>query len=103
MSKPARALPTSTWGTLSPPVSATTCSAKTASPASIFTTTSSAARAAIRSTDIALWDSAGKVYDAPIYPLLGDWAATIHYSVSTYRGNNNGGLDSPKSSAGFAE
>ena len=57
-------------------------------------------RTAISSVDVALWDFAGKVYDAPIYQLLGGWRETIPCYASTYHGDDNGGLDSPEA---FAE
>ncbi len=60
-------------------------------------------RTAISSVDVALWDFAGKVYDAPIYQLLGGWRETIPCYASTYHGDDNGGLDSPEAFADFAE
>ena len=53
--------------------------------------------------DIALWDFAGKYYDAPIRNLLGTYRETIPAYASTYHGDDNGGLDSPAVFAEFAE
>lgn len=60
-------------------------------------------RTAISGVDVALWDFAGKVYDAPIYQLLGGWRKSIPAYASTYHGDENGGLHSPESFADFAE
>jgi len=53
--------------------------------------------------DIALWDFAGKYYDAPIHELLGTYRTRIPAYASTYHGDENGGLDSPGAFADFAE
>ena len=53
--------------------------------------------------DIALWDFAGKYYDAPIHELLGTYRESIPAYASTYHGDKNGGLDSPEAFADFAE
>ena len=53
--------------------------------------------------DIALWNFAGKYYDAPIHKLLGTYRETIPAYASTYHGDDNGGLDSPAAFAEFAE
>ena len=53
--------------------------------------------------DIALWDFAGKYYDAPIHELLGTYRERIPAYASTYLGDRNGGLDSPEAYADFAE
>lgn len=53
--------------------------------------------------DIALWDFAGKYYDAPIYELLGTYRTEFPAYASTFHGDENGGLDSPESFADFAE
>ncbi|EMA48170.1 mandelate racemase [Halococcus salifodinae DSM 8989] len=50
--------------------------------------------------DIALWDFAGKYYDAPIHELLGTYRERILAYASTYHGDDAGGLDSPDA---FAE
>ena len=52
--------------------------------------------------DIALWDLAGKLYDAPIFELLGGWKSKIPAYASTMHGDRNGGLDSPEAYAQFA-
>jgi L-alanine-DL-glutamate epimerase-like enolase superfamily enzyme len=56
--------------------------------------------------DIALWDIAGKVYDAPVYELLGGFRTTLPAYASTYHGDENGdekgGLASPQAFADFA-
>ena len=53
--------------------------------------------------DIALWDFAGKYYDAPIHELLGTYRTRLPAYASTYHGDDNGGLDSPEAYADFAE
>ncbi len=60
-------------------------------------------RTAISGLDVALWDFAGKVYNAPIYQMLGGWKATIPAYASTYHGDENGGLSTPEAFADFAE
>ena len=52
--------------------------------------------------DIALWDIAGKLYNAPVYELLGGYRKTLPAYASTYHGDENGGLDSPEAFAEFA-
>ena len=59
-------------------------------------------RMGIGSIDIALWDIAGKLYDAPIYELLGGFRKTLPAYASTYHGDENGGLDTPEDFAEFA-
>ena len=54
------------------------------------------ARTDICAVDVALWDFAGKVYDAPIWQLLGGWRKTIPAYASTYHGDENGGLSTPE-------
>ncbi|MXY84181.1 MAG: mandelate racemase [Gemmatimonadetes bacterium] len=61
------------------------------------------ARTEICAVDVALWDFAGKVYDAPIWQLLGGWRKTIPAYASTYHGDENGGLSTPEAFADFAE
>jgi L-alanine-DL-glutamate epimerase-like enolase superfamily enzyme len=54
--------------------------------------------------DMALWDLAGKYYDAPVYELLGGSSRKLPCYASTYVGDNEkGGLDSPEAYADFAE
>jgi len=54
--------------------------------------------------DIALWDLAGKYYNAPIYELLGGWRKKLPAYASTYHGDNQpDGLSSPTAYADFAE
>ncbi|RCU46417.1 mandelate racemase [Haloplanus salinus] len=53
--------------------------------------------------DIALWDFAGKYYDAPIHELLGTYRTRLPAYASTYEADENGGLDSPEAYADFAE
>ncbi len=54
--------------------------------------------------DMALWDLAGKFYDAPLYELLGGTSRKLPCYASTYVGDHEqGGLDSPEAYADFAE
>lgn len=53
--------------------------------------------------DIALWDFAGKYYDAAIHELLGTYRERLPAYASTYHGDEHGGLDSPEAYADFAE
>ena len=53
--------------------------------------------------DIALWDIAGKLYDAPVWELLGGYRRSLPAYASTYHGDENGGLDCPEAFADFAE
>jgi L-alanine-DL-glutamate epimerase-like enolase superfamily enzyme len=54
--------------------------------------------------DIALWDLAGKHYNAPIYELLGGFRKKLPAYASTYHGDNQpDGLSSPGAYADFAE
>jgi L-alanine-DL-glutamate epimerase-like enolase superfamily enzyme len=54
--------------------------------------------------DIALWDVAGKLYQTPIYRLLGGWKETLPAYASTTHGDHagSGGLSSPEAYADFA-
>ncbi len=52
---------------------------------------------------MALWDFAGKLYDAPVYELLGGgWRKKLPAYASTYHGDENGGLTTPDDFAQFA-
>jgi L-alanine-DL-glutamate epimerase-like enolase superfamily enzyme len=61
------------------------------------------ARIGLAPVDVALWDLAGKYYDAPIYRLLGGYKEGLPCYASTYHGDANGGLSSPQDYADFAE
>ena len=62
------------------------------------------ARMGMSQLDIALWDFAGKFYEAPIYELLGGNRTSLPCYASTYIGDNQpGGLNSPEAYADFAE
>lgn len=52
--------------------------------------------------DVALWDIAGKLYDVPVYQLLGGWQKKLPAYASTYHGDENGGLTTPEDYAEFA-
>jgi L-alanine-DL-glutamate epimerase-like enolase superfamily enzyme len=53
--------------------------------------------------DMALWDFTGKLYDAPIYELLGGgWRKKLPAYASTYHGDDNGGLTTPEDFGRFA-
>ncbi|MBV7339560.1 mandelate racemase [Chloroflexi bacterium TSY] len=52
--------------------------------------------------DIALWDIAGKLYEVPVYQLLGGWRKKLPAYASTYHGDENGGLSTPEDYAEFA-
>jgi len=53
--------------------------------------------------DIALWDIAGKYYDAPVHELLGTYRTKLPTYASTFFADDHGGLDSPEAYADFAE
>ena len=61
------------------------------------------ARMGMACVDVALWDIAGKFYDAPIYELLGGHIRPLKSYASTTHGDHNGGLDSPEAYADFAQ
>lgn len=60
-------------------------------------------RLGIAPIDIALWDIAGKFYEAPIYELLGGSRRKLRVYASSAFGDDHGGLDSPEAFAEFAE
>lgn len=59
-------------------------------------------RMGIGPVDIALWDIAGKLFDAPVWQLLGGFRKTLPAYASTYHGDDNGGLSTPEAFADFA-
>jgi L-alanine-DL-glutamate epimerase-like enolase superfamily enzyme len=59
-------------------------------------------RMGIGPIDIALWDIAGKLYDAPVSQMLGGFRQTLPAYASTYHGDDNGGLSTPEAFADFA-
>jgi L-alanine-DL-glutamate epimerase-like enolase superfamily enzyme len=59
-------------------------------------------RMGIGPVDIALWDIAGKLYDAPVSELLGGFRTSLPAYASTYHGDDNGGLSTPEAFADFA-
>jgi L-alanine-DL-glutamate epimerase-like enolase superfamily enzyme len=59
-------------------------------------------RMGIGPVDIALWDFAGKYYDAPIHKLLGTYRTSFPAYASTYGGDVYGGLETPEDYAYFA-
>lgn len=52
--------------------------------------------------DIALWDIAGKLYNTPIYEMLGGWRKKLPAYASTYHGDENGGLTTAADYGEFA-
>jgi L-alanine-DL-glutamate epimerase-like enolase superfamily enzyme len=53
--------------------------------------------------DTVLWDLAGKLFDAPVYELLGGgWRLRIPCYASTYHGGAAGGLATPEGYADYA-
>ena len=62
------------------------------------------ARIGLAPIDIALWDIAGKLYDQPIYKLLGGYKDSVPCYASTYHGDHQpDGLSTPEAFADFAE
>jgi len=62
------------------------------------------ARIGFAPIDIALWDIAGKLYNTPIYKLLGGYKESVPCYASTYHGDHQpDGLSSGEAFADFAE
>jgi len=62
------------------------------------------ARMGLSQIDMALWDIAGKYYDAPIYELLGEFRKNLPTYASTTPGDDHpDGLSTPEAYADFAE
>jgi len=62
------------------------------------------ARLGLAPLDIALWDLAGKYFDAPVYRLLRGYRTKLPAYASTALGDEHeGGLNSPEAYADFAE
>ena len=62
------------------------------------------ARIGLAPVDVALWDLAGKLYNTPIYKLLGGYKESVPCYASTYHGDHQpDGLSSPEAFADFAE
>ena len=53
--------------------------------------------------DIALWDLAGKSYNASISQMIGGYRQRLPVYASTYHGNEKDGLDCKEAYVGFAE
>jgi len=53
--------------------------------------------------DIALWDWAGKQFGAPVSRLLGGFRSRLPAYASSYHGDRNGGLSSPRAYVEFAD
>lgn len=66
--------------------------------------TRQSARMGLAPVDIALWDLAGKYFNAPIYKLLGGYKESVPCYASTYHGDHEpDGLSTPQAFAEFAE
>jgi L-alanine-DL-glutamate epimerase-like enolase superfamily enzyme len=61
------------------------------------------ARMGIGPVDTALWDLAGRLYETPVYKLLGGYKDSLPCYASTYHGDDEpDGLSSPQAYADFA-
>ncbi len=61
------------------------------------------ARIGLAPIDTALWDLAGRLYDAPVYKLLGGYKESVPCYASTYHGDHVAdGLSSPGAYADFS-
>jgi L-alanine-DL-glutamate epimerase-like enolase superfamily enzyme len=60
-------------------------------------------RIGLGAVDVALWDLAGKLYETPIYKLLGGYRRQFPAYASTMNGAQEGPLSTPESFADFAE
>ena len=62
------------------------------------------ARMGMSQVDMALWDLAGKIFEVPVYQLLGEQRSALPAYASTYVGDREpDGLNSPEAYADFAE
>ena len=62
------------------------------------------ARIGLAPVDVALWDLAAKLYDTPLYKLLGGYKESVPCYASTYHGDHQpDGLSTPEAFADFAE
>jgi L-alanine-DL-glutamate epimerase-like enolase superfamily enzyme len=62
------------------------------------------ARMGLAPVDVALWDLAGKYFNAPVYKLLGGYKDSVPCYASTYHGDHEpDGLSTPEAFADFAE
>ena len=62
------------------------------------------ARMGMSQVDMALWDLAGKIFEVPVYQLLGEQRTALPAYASTYVGDREpDGLNSPEAYADFAE
>jgi len=62
------------------------------------------ARMGMSQVDMALWDLAGKIFEVPVYQLLGEQRSALPAYASTYVGDREpDGLNSPEAYADFGE